>query len=80
MFDKKECFDVVFQEIHSGFYLREKGRSFYLDVPKTGKKKGTGTNTRKSGTRNVESESIRSREEGTVERVKLSVRHNNLPR
>ena len=66
---KRFVFKFELKESRESFCRRGRGRSFHVEGPKT--EKGAGTSSGKSGTKNLEAESIRSRAESTGRCVKL---------
>ena len=68
LFWKEKRFLVGFERVQRGF-LSEKGNAIPCRGAADGR--GVGTNNAKSGARNLEAESIRSRAESTGGRVKL---------
>ena len=67
-FWKRNDFRLHLNESREGFCRRGRGRSFYVEGPKTEKAREP---TAESGARNLRAESIRSRAESTGGCVKL---------
>ena len=68
---KRNVFRLPLNESREGLCQRESRRSFHVDELKT---KGTGTNSGKSGARNLEAESFGSRAESMGGCVKLKLK------
>ena len=73
---KQKCLRVRLECVHIGFLWERKGKV----VPFRGAEvKGAGTNSGKSGSRNLDAESIRSRAESTGGCVELKTITENKP-
>ena len=82
LFWKKKCFKVGFERIQRRFLSERTGKVIQCRGTEEGK--GTRTNSGKSGTRNLQAESIRGREESTgrmceVENSHRDMTHTNNP-
>ena len=72
LFWKKKCLEVRVEGVQRGILLERKGK--VIPCKWAADRNGTGTNSGKSGTRNLEAESIRNRAETMGSCIKLKYR------